>query len=296
MKRLTLSLPVILISFICCAVHPAAGAAEMPKKQSFQADDEEFREIKRLRTVVGYETGTVTNTAAVEQYQMLVQKRQQRYLDEVQGAKDAVAVLVKMSQDPFVDPPINELAKYWNDPRAEQALETLSKIGSRQVGYDVPTPAAVARTRLAELRARKQLESIVLEERSEQERTAAIIAFLNGRADLAQPYPTPLEKAVLASMLFGELTNSTSSNAVGLVLRSGQFRTEYAQKHFQEMLELAQRLTPDEAVANPKLVAALFESGNKAVILLLEKWLPAVRDRGQKSYFESAIRKLKRNN
>jgi hypothetical protein len=81
-----------------------------------------------------------------------------------------------------------------------------------------------------------------------------------------------------------------------MVLKSGHITPAFAKEHYQEMLAYAQGLTPEEAVSNPPLVERLYESGNKAALPLFEKWLPAVKDRYVRSYYEDAIRDFRKPN
>jgi hypothetical protein len=161
------------------------------------------------------------------------------------------------------------------------------------MGDGLMTPAGKALSSLREVRARKQLQQIVNGKQIEQERAAAIIKYLEDHKDLVAPYPTPVEKAVLARMLFEELANSEDSKAVRLVLKSGHFTPAFAKKHFKDMLAYAQELTGEQGLANSPLVEALAGSGDKTIIPVFEKWLPEASDGRTKAYLESKLKALR---
>jgi hypothetical protein len=145
-----------------------------------------------------------------------------------------------------------------------------------------------------EVRARKQFAQIIRGKATEPERMAAVIQFLESHPDLITPYPSSAESAILAQKLFEELAKSDDPGAVHMVLKSGHITPAFSRKHFPEMLTYAQGLTGESAVSNGPLVERLYESNDKRVIPLLEKWQPYARTEGQKSYFESALRDLRK--
>jgi hypothetical protein len=249
----------------------------------------EAAEISRLQVLAQ------TNQLARSQWASLMKQRQARFLEELRQSSDPVSVAVKMALDPHVGQGegIAELAKHWDDPRSEQTLEAISRRGRHFVGDLGRTLEGAAYDRLLEGRAKKQLLQIVDGKQTEQERDTAIIQFLESRPDLVKPYPSPLEKTVLARILFQELIKSDDTNAVRLVLKSGQFRREYATNHYSAMLVYARELTAEQAFGNSPLVEALGRSGDKAVIPIFENWLPEAKDIRTKQYLESKLKSLR---
>jgi len=189
---------------------------------------------------------------------------------------------------------MDELLKHWEDPRAEQVLSVLSQKGPR-TGGELPTPAGIAYSHLIEVRAKKKLQQIVAGRQTEQERTAAIVNFLDAHPDLMKPHPSSAEQAAVEGVLFDVLAKSDDPKAVPLLLKSGKITPTLAKKQMREMLDYANGLTAEEAASNPALIERLYESGDSSVIPLFEKWAPAAKSRGEKSYFESTLRELRKS-
>lgn len=264
-------------------------------------EDVEATEIKRLLSLARNKDGQVTNQASADAASKLLVQRHQRYREKLKSSKDPVGVAVEIANDHVrkISTPedivtaVGILPDHLEDPRSEQALEAVSRSGRHHSGELGTTLEGMAYYKLMEMRSRKELRQIVEGKQTEPERISAIIRFLETRPDLATPYPEPREKAVLAQIIFAELAKSDDTNAVRLVLKSGQFTREFAWKHLPEMLAYAEGITSNEGVLNSPLVATLYDSGEKSVIPLFEKWKSAATTDYSRSYFEQAIRRLR---
>src|SRR5262249_15798582 len=143
------------------------------------------------------------------------------------------------------------------------------------------------------VRTKKQLSRITAGTTNDRERDAAIMNFLESHPGLLQPNPPP-ESLDLARALCGELAKSDDTNAVRLVLKSGNISPTFPKKHHEEMRDYARSITGEKAVANAALTDRLYESGDSSVVALFEKWAPYAKTRGESSYFESVLRELRK--
>lgn len=258
-------------------------------------EDAEAVEIERLLARAHDGTGRVTNAAVLQEAALLKKKRLDRYLEELKHTQDSVGLAQKMALDRSVDPrwAVQILKDHWEDPRSEQALATIAQSGPHMIG-ELETPYGIAQAGLVEVRTRKQMRKIVAGKETEAERTEAIINYLQKNPELIRVYVTNAESYSLKHMLCAELEKSGKPEAAQVLLKSGYITPSFGQKHFQEMLEYARELPGEEAVSNTVLVERLFESGDKAAIPLLEKWLTYAKTDGQKAYLESAVRELRK--
>lgn len=267
---------------------------DSPETLQSASADAESREITRLMAQSRDASGRVTNAVLLEQALQLKAKRQQRYSDELAHSTDPVGTAIKISKDPSADPgaAIKVLEEHWTDSRSEPRLAELAQTGPYTMGDGLMTPAGMALSSLRQVRAKKQIEQVIHDARSDAERTKALIEFLQKRPEIMKPSLTNIDDAVLGAMVLDEVAKSDSPQAVHAVLQSGHIPVAFAKKHFNEMLAYAGSLSSAEAVSNPGLVQRLCDSGDTNVIPLLRKWLPASKSEDQKAYLESAIRDL----
>jgi len=277
---------------------PGKPGAASPREPEFQGSpQEEVAEAARLFRQAVDHRGRVTNEVAHQQWAALNLRRYYRFIAALESTNDPVAVAIEMTREQggsSASRGMFELKKHWQDPRVEPALATMAASGPHGMGDGLVTPAGRASGLLIEIRAQKQLHAIVAGRLGESDRTKALMVYLRNNSDLVQPYPPAVEKAVLARLLFQELAKSNDTNAVFLVLKSGHITPDFARKHHPAMMQFARGLTVKEAVLNPPLVERLYDSQDPAAIPLFEQWLPHATTEGQKSYFESAIRELRK--
>jgi hypothetical protein len=284
--------PVLIMSVLGLSF--AASVSAEPTTKAVSAVDQEAAEIERL-TSISIDKGRVTNTATWEQAQALKAARVKRYREALHRDKDPVAVAARWATDKAVESheSLDFLADHLDDPRSEQALATVAQSEPQFLSDGLITRAGYAEKILTELWVRRQFADIVGQAQGIPERTAAIITFLHKRPDLMEPIPSSATNAFLADRLFQELAKSDDTNAVRLIFESGHITRSYATNHFQQMLVYARSLTPEQGVSNPPLVERLSESGDPAVIPILEQWMPHAKTDGQKDYFKSALRDLR---
>jgi hypothetical protein len=268
----------------------SAANSTVSNQPAAQSVDVEAKEIGRLMALALDKSGRVTNGAALEQATALKVARRNRYLDELSKSKDPVAVAQKVLVDPVVFDPrwaIGILEEHWQDSRSEQALEDFSLRGPIRF-HDLTTESGIANGALHRVRAKKLHQEIISGKESETERTKAIVEYLENHPELTKIYDG--HDFDIRRLLYTELGKSDDTNAIRLVLKAGEITTAFAKKHFKEMLDYAQGLTPEEAFKNPPLLDWLSRAHSPEVIPLFEKLLPNAKTSDQRSFLETALR------
>src|ERR1041385_5537917 len=79
-----------------------AGTQDLGSNRTHLAvEDTEAAEIRRQMDLAGYRTGRVTNDVAAAEVARLQNRRRERFAEELQHARDPVAVAVRIVEDPF---------------------------------------------------------------------------------------------------------------------------------------------------------------------------------------------------
>lgn len=224
-----------------------------------------------------------------------MEKRLADFRRDLAAARDPVPVAARMAEDPVPACSIagmDALVERWSDPRVEGFLEKLAAPEPRIVRDGLKTRAGEAHERLCIVRARNTLADALKGTRSVEERTTAIVRFLDQHPDLFKDNRA-VEKFYLVRGLADELARDASPAAIEALVKLGFVDGDYVRQHADAVFAYAARLTEQQALSQPALVEAIADSADARALGLLERWLPHSLSDGQRSFIEASIRRLR---